>query len=176
MKIRPPVRHAHRSAPDRPADIRGFGISVVSLGVADLSSADRFYREGLGLVHARPPQEVIYFALPGTLLALCRREELARYAGLPGAPPYDNGSGKKRSETIPFGGITLSCNVASRSEVERRCARAAAAGAKIVRPPHDEEWGGYCAWIADLDHHLWELVWNPRRFGNEGFGDRQNES
>lgn len=162
MKIRPPTRQTRRPT-DRSAETSGFGISVVSLGVGDLSSADRFYREGFGLVHARPPQEVIYFELPGALLALCQREELMRYAGLSRSP---SSPGEKR-RSDPFGGITLSCNVASRSEVEHRCARAERAGARIVRGPHDQEWGGYCAWIADLDHHLWELVCNPGWSGGQ---------
>ncbi|WP_025771288.1 VOC family protein [Thioalkalivibrio sp. HK1] len=163
MNIRPPTRQMSRAPADRPAKASGFGISVVSLGVGDLLSADRFYREGFGLIHARPPQEVIYFELPGALLALCQRNELARYAGLPRPP---SSPGEKPSDD-PFGGITLSCNVASRSEVEDRCALAQRAGARIVREPHDERWGGYCAWIADLDHHLWEIVFNPRWSGGQ---------
>ncbi|MBF2759599.1 MAG: VOC family protein [Ectothiorhodospiraceae bacterium AqS1] len=170
MKIRPPGRQTQRSpdlSPDRSGEDRGFAIGVVSLGVGDLLVADRFYREGFGLVHARPPQAVIYFELPGTMLALCRRDELARYAGLPSSPsPQENSKeDSKHPKSAPFGGITLSCNVASRSEVEARCARAERAGGRILRGPHDEQWGGYCAWIADPDHHLWEVVWNPRWFG-----------
>lgn len=39
--------------------------------------------------------------------------------------------------------------------------RAIAAGAAAVRPPHATFWGGYSAYIADPDGHLWELVSNP---------------
>ena len=38
---------------------------------------------------------------------------------------------------------------------------AAAAGATIIKPARDTFWGGYAGYFADLDGHLWEVVWNP---------------
>ncbi len=125
------------------------GISVVTLGVADMERSERFYMEGLGLEHARPPKGVIYFRLAGVRLALFPRDELARYAGVEPTPPDG------------FSGATLSCNVASPAEVDGLTARAEAAGATVVKAPETVRWGGYCAWIADPDGHLWEIVWNP---------------
>ena len=57
-------------------------ISVVTLGVADLERAERFYMDGLGLQHAGPPKGIIYFRLEGARLALFPRDHLARYAGV----------------------------------------------------------------------------------------------
>ena len=125
-------------------------ISVVTLGVADIERSERFYMEGLGLEHARPPKGVTYFRLAGAFLALFPRDELARYAGVEPTPPGG------------FSGTTLSCNVASRREVDALTARAEAAGATVVRAPETVSWGGYCSWIADPDGHLWEIVWNPK--------------
>ena len=125
-------------------------ISVVTLGVADVERSQRFYMDGLGLEHARPPKGVVYFKLAGTLLALFPRDELARYAGVEPTPP----SG--------FSGTTLSCNVASRGDVDALTARAGTAGATVIRAPETVSWGGYCSWIADPDGHLWEIVWNPK--------------
>ena len=125
-------------------------ISVVTLGVADMERSERFYMDGLGLEHARPPKGVIYFKLEGALLALFPRDELARYAGV---EPTPSGG---------FGGTTLSCNVGSRSDVDALTARAEAAGATVVKAPETVSWGGYCAWIADPDGYLWEIVWNPK--------------
>ena len=125
-------------------------ISVVTLGVADMERSERFYMDGLGLEHARPPKGVIYFRLAGARLALFPRDELALYAGVEPAPPGG------------FSGTTLSCNVASRAEVDALTARAEAAGATVVRAPETVGWGGYCSWIADPDGHLWEIVWNPK--------------
>ena len=127
------------------------GISVVTLGVADMERSERFYMDGFGLEHAHPPKGVVYFRLAGALLALFPRDDLARYAGVEPAPPTDG-----------FTGMTLSCNVASRSEVDALAARAEAAGAEVVKAPETVRWGGYCAWVADPDGHLWEIVWNPK--------------
>ena len=126
------------------------GISVITLGVADVDRSERFYMDGLGLEHAHPPKGVVYFKLAGTRLALFPRDELARYAGVEPATPGG------------FTGTTLSCNVASASAVDSLTARAEAAGAVVVKAPETVGWGGYCAWIADPDGHLWEIVWNPK--------------
>ena len=125
-------------------------ISVVTLGVTDMARSERFYMDGLGLEHARPPGGVIYFKLAGARLALFPRDALARYAGVEPTAPGG------------FGGATLSCNVASRAEVDALTRRAEAAGATVIRAPETVGWGGYCAWIADPDGHLWEIVWNPK--------------
>ena len=129
------------------------GISVVTLGVADLSRSERFYMDGFGLEHARPPKDVVYFGLAGALLALFPRDDLARYAGVEPSPLGG------------FTGVTLSCNVPSRPEVDALTARAETAGAVVVKAPETVGWGGYCAWIADPDGHLWEIVWNPKWSG-----------
>ena len=71
------------------------GISVVTLGVADIERSERFYMDGLGLEHARPPGGIVYFKLPGTLLALFPRDELARYAGV--EPTHPAASAAPRS-------------------------------------------------------------------------------
>ena len=125
------------------------GISVVTLGVIDIERSERFYMEGLGLEHARPPKGVVYFEFAGAWLALFPRDELARYAGVEPTSPGG------------FTGTTLSCNVGARSDVDALTTRAEAAGATVVKAPETVSWGGYCAWIADPDGHLWEIVWNP---------------
>jgi len=126
-------------------------ISVITLAVADIERATRFYRDGLGLPMRDDKPPVVYFQLRGTWLALFPREALASYAGV---SPAAQG----------FAGITLSCNVASREEVDQTVSAAAKAGATVVNPPHEVGWGGYTGWFSDPDEHLWEIVWNPRPF------------
>ena len=126
-------------------------ISVVTLAVADMERATRFYRDGLGLPVREDKPPVVYFELRGTWLALFPREWLAGYANVPA-----DGEG--------FGGITLSSNVATREEVDRVLAAAEAAGATVVNPAREVGWGGYTGWFRDPDGHLWEIVWNPRPF------------
>ena len=126
-------------------------VSVVTLAVADMQRAVRFYRDGLGLAIREDKPPVVYFELPGTWIALFPREALAGYANV--AP---EGEG--------FSGVTLSCNVESREAVERAVGAAERAGADVVNAPHTTGWGGYTAWFRDPDGHLWEMVYNPRPF------------
>ncbi len=126
-------------------------ISVVTLGVTDMRRSISFYAEGLGLPYRNDKPPVAYFQLVGTWLALFPREELANYAGLAG-------------QNCGFGGMTLSCNVASRDAVDQTLARAAAAGGRIVKPAEKLSYGGYAGWFTDPDGHPWEITWNPNPF------------
>ena len=92
-------------------------ISLVTLGVVDLSRACAFY-EALG-----------WRASPG------------------------NGEG--------FSGIALAHNARSRDEVDAIFDEAIRAGAEPTNPPEETAWGGYAAYFADPDGHLWEIAWNP---------------
>jgi uncharacterized glyoxalase superfamily protein PhnB len=40
-------------------------------------------------------------------------------------------------------------------------AEAEAAGATIVKPSQEAEWGGQTGYFADPDGFLWEVAWNP---------------
>jgi uncharacterized glyoxalase superfamily protein PhnB len=124
-------------------------LSLVTLGVADLGRACRFYEEGLGWRRSNDHAEVAFYQLPGMVLALWGRDALAKDARL-----SDPGSG--------FGGIALAYNARSREEVDTVLAEAAAAGARILKPAKDAFWGGYSGYFADPDGHPWEVAWNPQ--------------
>jgi hypothetical protein len=34
---------------------------------------------------------------------------------------------------------------------------------RLTDEPHDRPWGIYSGYFRDLDGHLWEIIWNPRR-------------
>ena len=126
-------------------------LSLVTLGVADLERSLRFYRDGLGLPPENhdPDAGVVFFRMEGNmLLAIWPREELAKDAGI-----SPEGSG--------FGGMSLAHNVPSKEAVDAVFAEALAAGAKALKQPGDVFWGGYTAYFADPDGHLWEVAWNP---------------
>lgn len=131
-------------------------VTVITLGVDDLEASLRFYREGLGF----PTEGIVgrefgfgavaFFDLqPGLRLALWPRRSIAHDTGLAIGPA---------SPTE----MTLGHNVSSRAEVDALMAKAAAAGAMIVKPAHDTFWGGYSGYFQDPDGHLWEVVWNPQ--------------
>ena len=123
-------------------------LSLVTLGVADLERARRFYEDGLGWRRGNAHAEVVFFQIGGAVLALWSRHELAADARLP-----DAGSG--------FGGIALAYNTRTREEVDRVLAEAEAAGGTILKPAQDTFWGGYAGYFADPDGHPWEVAWNP---------------
>jgi catechol 2,3-dioxygenase-like lactoylglutathione lyase family enzyme len=124
-------------------------LTVITLGVADLSRARRFYCDGLGWSAAPGSNEDIAFIPVGQIvLALFPRKLLAEDAGVP-----DPGSG--------FGGVTLAQNVRSKEEVDAALARAVAAGATISRPAQEVSWGGYSGYFLDPDGHAWEVAFNP---------------
>lgn len=125
-------------------------ISLITLGVTDLERSLRFYRDGLGFPthNYTEGQDVVFFALEGTWLALYPRESLAEDAGIPA-----QGSG--------FGGITLAHNVASKDGVDEVYALALQHGAKAVKQPAEVFWGGYSGYFADPDGYLWEVAFNP---------------
>ncbi|WP_066703427.1 VOC family protein [Curvibacter delicatus] len=131
-------------------------ITVITLGVDDLTRALRFYRDGLGLptegiVGTEFEQGAVVFIdlQAGLKLALWPRKSLARDTGLPLGTP---------SPTE----LSLGHNVASEAEVDAVMAQAQAAGALIVKPAQATFWGGYAGYFQDPDGHLWEVVFNPQ--------------
>ena len=124
-------------------------ISAVTLGVADLRKARRFYENGLGWACANPDSETIaFYQAGGMVFALFPRANLAEDANVAGA-----GSG--------FGGVTLAHNVATRPEVDALLREAEAAGGTILKPAEEAVWGGYSGYFADPDGHPWEVAVNP---------------
>jgi len=123
-------------------------ISLITLGVADLERATRFYEECLALPRLKTPPSVTFFELGKTWLALWPRESLAADAGL-----SPQGSG--------FPGFSLSHNVLSPAEVDALLARVSAFGAKVVKPAQPTDWGGYAGYFTDPDGFLWEVAYNP---------------
>lgn len=130
-------------------------ITLLTLGVEDLSRSVEFYRDGLGfptkgIVGAEFENgAVAFFNLEaGLKLALWPRRSLAADSGLP-----------LQSQSALE--ISLAHNVASREEVDAVMDQAARAGAKVVKPPQPTFYGGYAGYFQDPDGHLWEVVFNP---------------
>ncbi len=122
-------------------------VSLITLGVADLAVARRFY-EALGW-SCKEVEETAFVQAGGSAVVLWGREKLAADAGV-----EDPGGGG-------FGGIALAQNVGSREEVDAVLAAARAAGATITKPAAETFYGGYAGYFADRDGHLWEIAHNP---------------
>jgi catechol 2,3-dioxygenase-like lactoylglutathione lyase family enzyme len=123
-------------------------ISMITLGTADLERAAAFYEQGLGLPRLPMDGNVAFFPLQGSWLGIYGWDDLAADAGIP-------------SEGNGFRGMALAHNVGSKAEVDRVLAQALHAGARLVQPARDTDWGGYSGYFADPDGHLWEVAWNP---------------
>lgn len=125
-------------------------IALITLGVADVARATRFYEAlGFALSASQSRESVSFFAAGGVVLALFGRAALAADAGLRDEPRG------------PFGGITLARNLPSRGAVDRVFEQALAAGASVLKQPEETFWGGYSGYVADPDGHPVELAWNP---------------
>lgn len=123
-------------------------ISLITLGVADLERATRFYQECLGLPRLETPPSITFFELGQTWLALWPRENLAADAGL-----SPEGSG--------FRGFSLAHNVRSPAEVDALLEHVAGHGAIVVKRGQTTDWGGYSGYFTDPDGFLWEIAHNP---------------
>ena len=125
-------------------------ISLITLGVSNLERSLKFYRDGLGFPthNYTVGEDVVFFEMEGTWLALYPKDKLAEDASI-----SPDGSG--------FTGITLAHNVGSEAEVDQVFSLALTAGAKAVKQPVKVFWGGYSGYFADPDGYLWEVAYNP---------------
>jgi len=128
-------------------------ISMITLGVNDLTRSVQFYEQGLGLSRQTSPPEVAFFPLNGTWLALFERQAVAADAQFP--------AGTASPEAGVFPGFTLAHNLPSEAEVDAVMAEAIAAGATVTKPAQKTFWGGYAGYFADPDGYLWEVAHNP---------------
>jgi uncharacterized protein len=123
-------------------------ISLVTIGVADVTAAKRFY-EALGW-RGQETDETVFFQAGGQAIVLWGRAKLADDAGVADSHSTDG-----------FGGIALAYNARSRDEVDDVLATAVTAGAVITKPANETFYGGYAGYFADPDGHLWEVAHNP---------------
>jgi predicted lactoylglutathione lyase len=122
-------------------------VSVITLGVADVGRARRFYLALGWETGAGPEDDVVFFQAGDMVLGLWDRGRLAEDSCV-----EDSGG---------WGGMTLALNLGSREEVDATTEEARAAGATIGREPAENFWGGYSAVFIDPDGHPWEIAHNP---------------
>jgi catechol 2,3-dioxygenase-like lactoylglutathione lyase family enzyme len=123
-------------------------LSLITLGVADVARARRFY-EALGFKAGRASNESVTFLdAGGVVLALFGRASLAEDATVTDKP-------------TGFASIALAHNARSEADVDKAIAEAVAAGGKLIKPAQKTFWGGYAGYFADPDGHLWEVAHNP---------------
>jgi catechol 2,3-dioxygenase-like lactoylglutathione lyase family enzyme len=126
------------------------GLSFVTLGARDLDRLRRFY-EGWGwTLLPGATDDFACFDAGGVRLALYPLGRLGEEAA-PGSDPPPPG----------WNGVTLAVNLLRRADVGPEAERAVAAGATLVAPPTDRDWGGCSAYVADPEGNRWEIAWAP---------------
>jgi predicted lactoylglutathione lyase len=123
-------------------------VSLITLGVADLERAKRFYLALGWSTDTDPSIDVVFFQAGGMVVALWARDQLAEDSAV--------------SDPGGWGGVTLAYNTRSPEEVDRVIEEARAAGAEIGREGAETFWGGYSGLFIDPDGHPWEVAHNPR--------------
>jgi catechol 2,3-dioxygenase-like lactoylglutathione lyase family enzyme len=126
-------------------------VSLLTLGVSDLERAVAFYRDGLGWPKSDVGgDEVAFFKAGGVVIALFPRASFAADADI----DVDN------VESGGFPRFSLAHNVAEEEQVDSVLAKAAEAGATIVKEAQEIFFGRH-GFFADPDGFLWEVAWNP---------------
>ncbi len=124
-------------------------LTMITLGVSDLKQSTHFYVTKFGWEKSESSNEFIsFFTLNGIQLALYERSELAKDATV-----ESTGSG--------FKGFTMAYNTRSENEVDKLIKKMKEDGVKVIKEPQKVSWGGYSAYVSDLDGNLWEIAFNP---------------
>ncbi|MBS1183274.1 MAG: glyoxalase [Proteobacteria bacterium] len=122
-------------------------ISIITLGITDLSRSKRFYCQGFGWSPVFENQEIVFYQMNGLVLGTFLRQSLEEDMKRPGL-------------LVP-GAFSLAHNVARREDVEPVMAKLAEAGGRLIRPADAPPHGGFRGYVADPDDHAWEIAWNP---------------
>lgn len=124
-------------------------ISMVTLGVDDLSSMTRFYAAlGYKKSEKNSNDNVSFFDAGGTVLGLYGREALSE--------DVTADVGRQGN-----GAVTIAQNFPNEEAVDAFLDLAEKNGARIVKPAQKVFWGGYSGYFADPEGHIWEVAHNP---------------
>jgi len=128
-------------------------LSIVCLGVRDMPTSVRFYRDGLGFEPNKPGDnpDSMEFKNVGSTLSLFPLDLMVLDINKDDPPKVGDG----------FGGITLEHIVRTREEVDEIAKKAIEYGGKMLKEPQYLSWGGYHTYFTDPDGYLWEVTHNP---------------
>lgn len=124
-------------------------LTVLTIGARDLPSLRDFY-EAIGWPLVVDLDDFAAFQTSGAVFTLYALDNLVADTN---AGTATSGAG--------FNGVTPAVNVEKREEVDEAIETARRAGAEIVKPPVDMEWGGRSGYFKDPEGNYWEVAWVP---------------
>jgi uncharacterized glyoxalase superfamily protein PhnB len=124
-------------------------MTIITLGVKDLSKSINFYEDKLGWERMEwESDNIAFYKLNGIILSLFPEDDLADDANV-----HKEGNGFKK--------FSMAYNTTSEKEVDQIFEDLENKGVKIVKKPEKVFWGGYSGYFADPDDNLWEVAYNP---------------
>lgn len=124
-------------------------LTIITLGVANLETATKFYTETLGWKTTKATNESITFIqLNGILLSIYPREKLAEDAGV-------------SIDEKGFNKFSLAYVTRTKEEVDTIMTKLKEKDVNIVKEAKEAFWGGYSGYFSDPDGNLWEVAFNP---------------
>ena len=121
-------------------------ISIITLGIADLTRSRRFYIDGFGWSPIFENKEIMFYQMNGFVLGTWLKKALMNDMNRP-----SDGLASAHA---------LAHNVARKEDVEPLMQRLINAGGKMLRPADTPVHGGFRGYVADPDGHAWEIAWN----------------
>lgn len=122
-------------------------LSVITLGITDLSRSRRFYGGGFGWKPVFENNEIIFYQMNGFVLGTWLTKALE--------------ADMQRTGLARPGVFALAHNVPTQNDVQATLDRLSLFGGRVLvtasAPPH----GGLRGYISDPDDHAWEIAWNP---------------
>jgi uncharacterized glyoxalase superfamily protein PhnB len=123
-------------------------LTFLTLGVKDIKKVASFYKEKFGWIPQKEMDDIVFFKMNGFVFALYPADELAKDAQI-----QNTGSGWKQ--------FSFAINFNSTEEVDAEVERLKQLGVKVVKEPQTVFWGGYSAYVEDIESNLWEFAYNP---------------
>jgi catechol 2,3-dioxygenase-like lactoylglutathione lyase family enzyme len=122
-------------------------ISVITLGISDLSRSRGFYTDGFGWAPVFENEEIIFYQMNGFVLGTWLTSALE--------------ADMARGGLMRPGAFALAHNVATQDEVQPLLEKLVSAGGSMLRIADAPTHGGFRGYVADPDNHSWEIAWNP---------------
>ena len=122
-------------------------LSVITLGIADLTRSRRFYEEGFGWRAIFTNDEIAFYQMNGFVLGTWLTKALE--------------DDMQRAGLQRPGAFALAHNVTSQDDVQPTMESLIRCGGRLLRRADAPVHGGFRGYIADPDDHAWEIAWNP---------------